>query len=93
MSPDDRISTHPGETLLHDFLVPLNLSTVQLADHLGWSVVDVDAIAMGQAPVTAELAWLLSMAFGTSPQFWLNLQATHDLTRSRPVRKIPLIVR
>ena len=37
---------------------------------------------------TPETAWLLSQAFGTTPEFWLNLQANHDLAKSRPTRVV-----
>ncbi len=86
--PDHRISTHPGEILREDFLVPTGTSEAVLAAHLGCPRDVIADIAAEKAPVTAELAWLLSMAFGTTPDFWLNLQNAHDLTRTRPTRKI-----
>jgi hypothetical protein len=41
--------------------------------------------------ITAETAWLFSDALGTSPQFWMNLQAMYDLTKARPNRHVKRI--
>lgn len=42
----------------------------------------------GKRGITPETAWLLSQALHTTPEFWINLQATYDLARSRPTREI-----
>lgn len=86
--PENRIPTHPGEILAEDFLKPLQLSQVALAHHLGIPVQRINEIVRGKRGVTPDTAWLLSQAFGTTPQFWLNLQTNHDLARSRPSRSI-----
>ena len=88
MIPDNRISTHPGEVLLEEFLKPMGITQRRLAEHIGVSVQRVNEIVRGKRGVTAETAWLLSEAFGTTPQFWVNLQSAHDLTRFRPSRSI-----
>lgn len=93
MIPEERVSTHPGEILSEEFLVPLGLSAEDLAGHIRRPVAEIEALIAGRSAVTPDLAWLLSMALGTSPQLWLNLQATHDLTRQRPAAKIPLLTR
>lgn len=85
--PTHRVSTHPGEILALDFLEPLRLTQVDFARHLGISLQRVNEIVRGKRGVTAETAWLLSQALGTTPQFWLDLQSAHDLTKSRPARR------
>jgi addiction module HigA family antidote len=88
MQPRKRASTHPGEILLHDFLQPLGRTQVELAAHIGVPVQRVNEIVRGRRGVSAETAWLFSQALGTTPEFWTNLQALHDLSRSRPARAI-----
>ena len=69
----------PGETLREDFLVPLNLSINRLALELRVSVTRINDIARGRRSITADTALRLARYFGTSPQFWTNLQANYDL--------------
>ena len=83
-----RIPTHPGEVLLEEFLVPLEITQVELAAHIGVPVQRVNEIVRGKRGVTPETAWLLSQALGTTPEFWLNLQAAYDLAVHRPGRTI-----
>ncbi len=91
MLPENRISTHPGEILLEEFLKPLGITQVEFARHIGVSVQRVNEIVRGKRGVTPQTAWLFAQALGTTPQFWLNLQNSYDLTRSRPARDIELI--
>ena len=88
MLPKKRIPTHPGEVLLEEFLEPLELTQVALAAHLGVPVQRINELVRGKRGVTPETAWLLAGAFGTTPEFWLALQTSHDLARSRPTRNI-----
>lgn len=88
MLPRKRTPIHPGEILSEEFLAPLGLTQVALAHHLGIPVQRVNELVRGKRGVTPETAWLLAGAFGTTPEFWLNLQANHDLVRARPVPKI-----
>ncbi|MDA3919973.1 MAG: HigA family addiction module antitoxin [Salinisphaera sp.] len=92
MIPTARIATHPGTILLNEFLEPLGLSEKALAAHLGISVQRVNEIVRGKRGVSADTAWLFSEAFNTSPEFWLNLQTTHDLSAQRPTRHVEPIV-
>jgi addiction module HigA family antidote len=64
----------------------MGLSQVALAKHLGVPVQRINELAKGKRGVTPETAWLLAAAFGTSPDFWLQLQAQHDLAKTRPKR-------
>jgi antitoxin HigA-1 len=88
MIPSHRIPTHPGEILLEEFLVPLAISQVQLASHIGVPTQRVNELVRGKRGVTPDTAWLLSKAFSTSPEFWLNLQSAYDLAKTRPHRTV-----
>lgn len=86
MIPKNRIPTHPGEILLEEFLMPMEIPQTRLADHLKISVQRVNELVNGKRGITPETAWLLAAAFKTSPEFWMNLQAQHDLAKSRPAK-------
>jgi addiction module HigA family antidote len=88
MYPKNRIPSHPGEILLEEFLIPMNISQVTLAKHLGIPIQRVNEIVKGKRGITPDTAWLLSQAFGNTPEFWMNLQVTYDLSRSQPKHKI-----
>lgn len=88
MLPTNRIPTHPGEILLEDFLKPLGVSQVALAEHLDIPVQRINELVRGKRGVTSETAWLLAGALGTTPEFWINLQSNHDLVRNRPKKKV-----
>ena len=91
--PKNRLPTHPGEILLEEFLIPMNISQVTLAKHLGILIQRINEIVRGKRGITPVTAWLLSQAFGNTPEFWMNLQVTYDLARSQPKHKImPLAV-
>ena len=84
MIPANRTATHPGRILLKEFLEPLELTQKALAAHVGIPVQRVNEIVRGKRGITPETAWLLSGAFNTTPEFWLNLQSLHDLSANRP---------
>lgn len=86
--PKRRLPTHPGEILNEEFLIPLGLTQVALAEHLGVPVQRVNELVRGKRGVTPETAWLLAGAFGTSAEFWMNLQSNRDLVQARPNRAI-----
>ena len=69
---------HPGE-FLREALEESGTSQAEFARIIGVSPMRICHILKGVRPVTAELALLFGRAFGQSPQYWLNLQATHDL--------------
>jgi len=93
MLPENRIPTHPGEVLREEFLKPLGLTQVALAGHLGVPVQRINELARGKRGVTPETAWLLAGAFGTTPDFWINLQTVHDLAATRPTQEVPQLAR
>jgi antitoxin HigA-1 len=79
----NRVTTHPGEVLSEEFLKPLGMSVNALALALRVPATRIGAIVKGERSVTADTALRLSRFFGTSAEFWVNLQATHDLTKAR----------
>lgn len=88
MLPENRVTTHPGEILKEEFLEPLGMTQVALAQHLHVPVQRINEIVRGKRGITPDTAWLLSQAFGTTPQFWMNLQNAYDLSNNRPDRRI-----
>lgn len=70
---------HPGQILKNRFMEPLGLSARQLGLKLGVPQNRISAILNGERDISADTALRLARAFGTSAQFWTNLQAEHDL--------------
>ena len=70
---------HPGEILREDFLKELGMSANALAKALNVPAPRVNDIVRERRGVTADTALRLARYFGSSPQFWLNLQAAYDL--------------
>jgi antitoxin HigA-1 len=72
-----------GEILTHEFLEPMGLSQTDLAKAMGVKTGFVNEICRGRRGVTADTALMLSRVFGTSAQFWMNLQQKVDLWEAR----------
>src|SRR3981189_2536303 len=70
---------HPGEILREDLMKPLGLSANRLARDLRVPVTRISEIVNGRRSVTTDTALRLARYFGSTPQFWMNLQATYDL--------------
>jgi addiction module HigA family antidote len=83
MIPSKRQPTHPGEILLEEFLKPKGMSQVELAQKIGVPIQRINTLINGKRACTAETALLLSKAFGTSPEFWMNLQNAYDLYNAK----------
>ena len=79
----DRVTTHPGKILAEEFLRPLAMSAHALAMALHVPATRIGAILKGERSVTADTALRLARFFGTSAEFWINLQSMHDLTKAR----------
>ncbi len=79
----ERATTHPGEVLREDFLVPTGISANQLALRTRMPATRVGEILHGRRGISTDTALRLARYFGTSPEFWLNLQAAHDLSKAR----------
>jgi addiction module HigA family antidote len=74
---------HPGEILFDEFLEPLGISANKLAKHIEVPANRVTSIINGQRGITGDTALRLSRAFGTTPNFWLNLQSHYELERAK----------
>ncbi|RZJ31813.1 MAG: addiction module antidote protein, HigA family [Brevundimonas sp.] len=73
---------HPGEILREDYLPALNLSAGALAKAMGLKDRSrIEQLVREQRAITSDTALRLARVFGTSPEFWMNLQAQHDLSR------------
>ena len=70
---------HPGEVLKEEFLEPLEMTANKLAEALHVTLARLYEIISGRRGVTANTAIRLSIALGTTPEFWMNLQTIHDL--------------
>jgi addiction module HigA family antidote len=87
MLPSNRISAHPGEILLHEFLLPSATTQAALARAIGIPQNRVNEIVKGKRGITAETALLFSAYFHNSAEFWMNLQVAYDLSKARASRK------
>jgi addiction module HigA family antidote len=74
---------HPGEILLEEFLKPMNLSQNALALALRVPSNRINQIVSGERGISPDTALRLARFFGTTPEFWVNLQAHYDLVRAR----------
>ena len=92
MIPENRTSTHPGTVLLEEFLKPMGLTQTEVARHLSIPIQRVNELIRGKRGVSPETAWLLASAFGTSPEFWMNLQVNYDLSSIVPPKGVKRLV-
>ena len=69
----------PGEILKEEFLEPMGISAYRLAKTVNIPQSRISAIINGTRRITADTAMRFARAFGTTPQFWLNLQMRYDL--------------
>jgi len=80
MNPINRMRPiHPGEILREEFLVPLAMSAHALAMELKVPAPRINDIVRERRSITPDTALRLARYFGTTPQFWLNLQTSYDL--------------
>lgn len=70
---------HPGEQLREEFLKPLGISAYKLAQDIAVPVSRIQDLVAERRTVTADTALRLARYFGTTPEFWLNLQRDYDL--------------
>lgn len=75
--------THPGEILLEEFLVPMEISQYRLAKDVHVPPRRINEIVHGKRAITADTALRLSRYFGTTAEFWTNLQSAYDLDVAR----------
>ena len=74
--------TTPGEILKEEFLVPLEITQKELADHLSCDVKVINRLVNARTTLTAPMALKLAAAFNTTAEFWLNAQKAVDLYRA-----------
>jgi antitoxin HigA-1 len=79
MTAKDFPPLHPGEVLLEEFLKPLGVSQTRLALNMHVAPQKINEIVRGRRSITADTALRLSLALGTTPEFWLGLQNDYDL--------------
>jgi addiction module HigA family antidote len=82
----------PGEILAEEFMKPYGISQNRLARDIDINPARVNDIVHGRSAITAAIALRLAKYFGTTPELWMNLQASYDLRRAR-VRDWPKIER
>lgn len=70
---------HPGEILRDEFLTPKGISVYELANVIKVPRSRVNDIVLGRRAITTDTAMRLGRYFGTSPEFWINLQTHYDL--------------
>jgi len=77
-----RPSTHPGIILKEEFALPLNLTQARLSKDLNVGIKTLSELYNEKRGITSLMALKLSEYFGTTPQFWLNLQNAYDLYKT-----------
>jgi len=70
---------HPGEILLEDYLIPMGISQNRLALNISVPARRINEIVLEKRRITADTALRLARFFGTSPEYWLGLQAQYDI--------------
>jgi antitoxin HigA-1 len=80
---DEFAPVTPGEVLAEEFLAGYGLTQAELARSLGISPNRIAEIANNRRRITADTALRLGLFFGTTPEFWQNLQAHYDLKMAR----------
>jgi addiction module HigA family antidote len=78
-----RVTTHPGEILREDFLRPMGMTAHALATRTRMPATRVGEILHGRRSVSTDTALRLARFFGTSAEFWINLQTAYDLSKAR----------
>jgi antitoxin HigA-1 len=78
---------HPGEILLEEFLIPMNISAYKLSKDIGIPQTRTSEIIKGNRSITADTALRLSLYFGNSPKFWLGLQNDYDLEEEQILKE------
>jgi len=74
---------HPGEILREEFLKPMGLSGYKLAQSLDVTAQRISDIILAKSGISADMAIRLGKFFGTSPEFWMNLQTSYELVVAR----------
>jgi addiction module HigA family antidote len=78
---------HPGEVLMEEFLLPLEISAYRLSKDIGIPQTRISEILKGNRRITADTALRLSQYFGNSAKFWLGLQDDYDIEEGMHIKK------
>ena len=78
---------HPGEILLEEFLIPMELTQRAFAKKLGWTNARLNELIRRKRGITADSALDLSRVLKTSAELWMNLQVMWDLHQAEQKRK------
>lgn len=81
---------HPGEILLEEFLIPLDISAYRLSKEISIPQTRISEIIKGNRRITADTALRLSKYFGNSAKFWLGLQDDFDIEEEKNIKKSAL---
>ena len=73
---------HPGEILLEEFLIPMNITPYRLSKEIHIDQTRISEILKGKRGITVDTALRLSKFFGNSTEFWLNLQNRYEIEKS-----------
>ena len=79
LQPSNRAPIHPGEILLEEFMLPLNITQLSMANHLKVSRKHISDIVHQRKPISLEIAHRLSKYFGTSIELWIQGQLSYDV--------------
>jgi len=99
MLPKHRVTTHPGEILLEEFLLPMQITQSGLARHVGVHPFVINELVHGKRGISTRMAMMLAQALGTTPEFWMGLQSDFEMStlmqssEGERVRSIPPLVR
>src|SRR6187397_2321169 len=80
-------NVHPGEVLMEEFLIPLEVSAYRLSKDIGIPQRMISEILKGNRRITADTALRLSQYFGNSAKFWLGLQDDFDIEEGMHIKK------
>jgi addiction module HigA family antidote len=81
------INIHPGEVLMEEFLLPLNITAYRLSKDIDIPQTRISEIVKGNRRITADTALRLSKYFGNSAKFWLGLQDDYDLEEEQSLKQ------
>jgi addiction module HigA family antidote len=79
-------SVHPGEILREEFLKPMGMSAYEVAKRIHVPAPRINDIILERRGISADTAVRLSRLFGTTEQFWLNLQDAYEISRVKAER-------
>ena len=78
---------HPGEVLMEEFLIPLEISGYRLSKDIGIPQTRISELLKGRRRITADTALRLSQYFGNTAKFWLGLQDDYDIEEGMQIKK------